>query len=56
MTYRKLCPNYTMRNWDPFEVSFSSLAWKAYTLPKAWTEGDALLCHTLGAVRSITTS
>jgi phosphatidylethanolamine N-methyltransferase len=28
-----------------------SLAWKSYTAPVAWFEGDALLCHTLGAVR-----
>jgi phosphatidylethanolamine N-methyltransferase len=33
-----------------------SLAWKSYTAPVAWFEGDALLCHTLGAVRIFTYS
>jgi phosphatidylethanolamine N-methyltransferase len=32
-------------------ASLTSLAWKSYTAPVAWFEGDALLCHTLGAVR-----
>lgn len=31
-------------------LSLGSLAWKTYTLPKMWTEGDELLCHTLGAL------
>lgn len=34
-----------------FTVSLVGLAWKTYELPKSWTEGDDLLCHTLGAVR-----
>lgn len=36
-----LCMTYT---------SLTSLAWKSYTAPVAWFEGDALLCHTLGAL------
>ncbi|KIK41161.1 hypothetical protein CY34DRAFT_224284 [Suillus luteus UH-Slu-Lm8-n1] len=36
-----LCMTYT---------SLMSLAWKSYTAPVAWFEGDALLCHTLGAL------
>ncbi|KAG2117721.1 phospholipid methyltransferase-domain-containing protein [Suillus clintonianus] len=36
-----LCMTYT---------SLTGLAWKAYTAPVAWFEGDALLCHTLGAL------
>ena len=35
-----------------FSVSLVGLAWKTYALPPSWTEGDDLLCHTLGAVRS----
>lgn len=31
-------------------VSLVGLAWKTYELPASWTEGDDLLCHTLGAV------
>ncbi|KAG1732651.1 phospholipid methyltransferase-domain-containing protein [Suillus paluster] len=36
-----LCMSYT---------SLTILAWKSYTAPVAWFEGDALLCHTLGAL------
>ncbi|KIJ61193.1 hypothetical protein HYDPIDRAFT_183320 [Hydnomerulius pinastri MD-312] len=35
-----LCMTYT---------SLVGLAWKTYSFPKTWTEGDDLLCHTLGA-------
>ncbi|KAG9308709.1 phospholipid methyltransferase-domain-containing protein [Chiua virens] len=31
-------------------ISLVGLAWKTYELPKSWTEGDDLLCHTLGAL------
>ncbi|KAL4071616.1 phospholipid methyltransferase-domain-containing protein [Scleroderma yunnanense] len=31
-------------------LSLGGLAWKTYTLPEMWSEGDALLCHTLGAL------
>ncbi|KAG6333073.1 hypothetical protein ID866_6015 [Astraeus odoratus] len=31
-------------------ISLGGLAWKTYTLPTTWTEGDDLLCHTLGAL------
>lgn len=33
-----------------FVVSLAGLAWKTYEFPRSWTEGDDLLCHTLGAV------
>ncbi|KAH7882066.1 phospholipid methyltransferase-domain-containing protein [Phlebopus sp. FC_14] len=36
-----LCMTYT---------SLAGLAWKTYSLPTSWTEGDDLLCHTLGAL------
>ncbi|KAF9228138.1 hypothetical protein BS17DRAFT_849997 [Gyrodon lividus] len=36
-----LCMTYT---------SLVGLAWKTYSLPQSWTEGDDLLCHTLGAL------
>ncbi|KAF8550645.1 hypothetical protein OG21DRAFT_1419342 [Imleria badia] len=31
-------------------ISLVGLAWKTYALPGSWTEGDDLLCHTLGAL------
>ncbi|OJA13194.1 hypothetical protein AZE42_05597 [Rhizopogon vesiculosus] len=36
-----LCMTYT---------SLAGLAWKSYTVPVAWSEGDALLRHTLGSL------
>ncbi|OAX36929.1 hypothetical protein K503DRAFT_268559 [Rhizopogon vinicolor AM-OR11-026] len=36
-----LCMTYT---------SLAGLAWKSYTTPVAWSEGDALLRHTLGSL------
>ncbi|KAF8438448.1 phospholipid methyltransferase-domain-containing protein [Boletus edulis BED1] len=31
-------------------ISLVGLSWKTYELPASWTEGDDLLCHTLGAL------
>ncbi|KAI6148071.1 phospholipid methyltransferase-domain-containing protein [Pisolithus tinctorius] len=31
-------------------ISLGGLAWKTYSLPDMWSEGDALLRHTLGAL------
>ena len=54
MTYSTLVPLsppfFGLRTYF-FTVSLVGLAWKTYRLPESWSEGDDLLCHTLGAVR-----